>query len=104
VVVTNEYGCASDPSNVIDFVYTFLTSLKSSKITFYPNPVHDKVYINGAYEKTDILITDLNGVVQSHYKNLGKGAVITVSHLKQGVYLMVINSGGVKSVERLVVF
>ena len=104
VVVTNEYGCASEPSNVIDFVYTFLTSLKSSKITFYPNPVHDKVYINGAYEKTDILITDLNGVVQSHYKNLGKGAVITVSHLKQGVYLMVISSGGVKSVERLVVF
>jgi len=39
VIVTNQYSCASDPSNVIHFTYTGLAENKNGeKVNIYPNP------------------------------------------------------------------
>jgi predicted alpha/beta superfamily hydrolase len=67
----------------------------SNSITIYPNPVKDNFYF---YELPNeqlfnLVIYDLSGRELFHNKHDVKNAV-DVSHLKPGVYMLVIESGG----------
>ncbi|MEG1909968.1 MAG: T9SS type A sorting domain-containing protein, partial [Bacteroidales bacterium] len=56
----------------------------SQIVQIYPNPVQDKLNIQGAYDKADIM--DLSGKVLESHSNYSP--TLSVSHLTSGVYLL----------------
>jgi hypothetical protein len=44
-IVTEESGCSSDTSNLVNFIFTDLTEYPVSFISVYPNPVHENLEI-----------------------------------------------------------
>ncbi|MCD4746205.1 MAG: T9SS type A sorting domain-containing protein [Bacteroidales bacterium] len=66
VIVTNEFGCSSEQSNIIYFIYTGYIEIQNSKgLDIYPNPSTDKVTIEYSItEPSKIKITICNSLGQ----------------------------------------
>ncbi len=65
VVVSNEFGCSSDASNTIYFVYTLINKYESNKFNIYPNPFVSHFTIEYQLaSNSKIIITLLNNVGQ----------------------------------------
>jgi len=85
------HGSITDFNNLIGA--NSITELRALGFEFYPNPVHQYLYIKTKYNQpiTNVKIFDLNGrLLQEHNKNISK---IDVSTLKTGVYLMQVTLG-----------
>jgi hypothetical protein len=77
---------------VIQLQNTGLDKLSASGFGFYPNPVKDRIFINGQTEKiVKLEIVDLSGRVLSVFRRLDDNA-IDVSGLASGSYLIRINT------------
>ncbi|MCD4745444.1 MAG: T9SS type A sorting domain-containing protein [Bacteroidales bacterium] len=66
VIVTNEYGCESEQSNIIHFIYTGITELSNGEsLNIYPNPFTEKVTIDYLIKKnSDVKIIIYNKLGQ----------------------------------------
>lgn len=95
-IVTNEFGCSSEMSNVIYYQPTFIQELsKDGSFRVYPNPAKDMVTIDFIADNTDeVHITLHNAFGQKLHEmiheNNNRGAVNSVnfdmSSLQGGVY------------------
>jgi hypothetical protein len=96
VMVTNEYDCISDTSNIIYFIFTGLVETESKQeILVYPNPFFDAVSID--FNKTSrqeitIKLMDFTGkeILETHYNSIDFQDVILLRTvgLKKSLYLL----------------
>ena len=102
VIVTNEFGCESEQSNVIYFVYTGIEEL-SHTVSIYPNPASGILNISGLNGKdTSVEVFDSkgNGVLSISHFGSGK---IDISNLERGIYIIKIVNDDVNIVKKVVV-
>jgi hypothetical protein len=72
VIITNEYGCISDTSNIINFIFTSVTeNITDNTITIYPNPFNDVINIHFAtkpMQEMTVKIIDITGheIIEKH--------------------------------------
>jgi hypothetical protein len=65
VIVTNEYSCISDTSNIIKFLFTEIMDHTYSDIVLYPNPFNDIIYVhflNKQFQDITVKIIDITGL------------------------------------------
>ena len=82
------------------------SEVPSSKITFAPNPAENEVtvYFQELEGSTSFInITDMNGRTVHSSTTTGHSAVINVSTLKKGIYILRVNNNNTSIVEKLVV-
>ncbi|PBQ32337.1 hypothetical protein CNR22_11330 [Sphingobacteriaceae bacterium] len=96
-----EYSFSTVPS---DFVGLKEQNFASG-IKMYPNPTHDKFFVNGKnLEGSTIKLIDLLGrEISVPVSNDKSGLVFDVSCLKAGVYLVSITSGKQSAIKKIVV-
>jgi C1A family cysteine protease len=102
VVVTNEFGCVSEQSNVIYFIYTGIEEL-SSTIKIYPNPASDVLNISGLdniQSSLDIIDNKGSKVISVSGFISGK---IDISNLEQGIYFIRIVNDNLNIIKKIVV-
>jgi C1A family cysteine protease len=98
VIVTNGSGCSSDPSNIVDFVYTGIPE-NSISVSIYPNPVSDVLVISGIENIEEVSVYDLSGKVLIKGKGMSLRK-LNVSSLQKGIYLLQVKSEKGISVQR----
>ncbi len=102
VIVTNEFGCMSEQSNVIYFIFTGIEELSKS-VSIYPNPVTDVLNISGLENsKTTLVVLDSKGntvisVAEFNSKQLD------LSNLETGIYFIKITNDQINLVKKIVV-
>ncbi len=113
VKVNNEFGCASEPSNVIYFVYTGINNQNEQNLfRIYPNPVVD-------YFSIEYTLTKESKVTIMLYSQLGTISKLLVDHKKQtngfykldfhknelqtGVYYVRLICGNTSKIEKIVI-
>jgi hypothetical protein len=70
VIVTNEFDCASEPSNVYHFVYTGVIEVAGGQeVNIYPNPFSDRFTL-------DYSLTGVSNVKITIYNTLGQPILI----------------------------
>jgi len=91
VMVTTEYGCKSDTSNKVDFLFTNIDELNGESILrIYPNPTRDqvKLYIPATGQWL-IRITDLTGRITDSFEMTGeKEYHLNTESYREGIYLI----------------
>ncbi|MBI1305363.1 MAG: PKD domain-containing protein [Bacteroidetes bacterium] len=108
--ITGDNGCACYDSS-----FTLITSWPlgvenitgSGDINIYPNPSTGKVNITGTLQNTpsEITVFTIDGREAAKLSDVmlsEQATEIDLSHLKEGIYLIEINSGGSRSVQRLI--
>lgn len=96
VVITNEFGCVSDPSNIINVIYSSLENLKEYMLEIYPNPASEFITIAGlpGNEEVDIAIYNMNGICIKQKITSSKEVRINIKNLKPGAYTLILNNHG----------
>jgi hypothetical protein len=88
---------------VVDTIYQYVgpfTGIEDQKqsiteIIIYPNPVKDKMNIQGIESASTLMIYDINGK-QVHSQSIKPEASVSVQSLAKGMYIMkIINQKGV---------
>lgn len=94
VVITNEFGCVSDPSNIINVIYSSVENLKEYKVEVYPNPASEFITIAGlpGNEEVDIAIYNMNGICIKQKITSSKEIRINIKDLKPGAYTLIIKN------------
>jgi hypothetical protein len=89
-------------------VYTNTVSVQllsnKSSISFYPNPVLNKLYISSFKKQTlSVKITDVNGVLIFKKSVQSNGNGLDITHLKTGAYILhvVSDDGAIVSTEKI---
>lgn len=110
VIVSNQAGCESDPSNIINFIYTVTAENQGQEINIFPNPAADILFINSDKSSNgnmSVFIYDHTGkeVFSSNTDagNLNSGYTINLNNLRNGVYSVRINSEDFTLVRKLVI-
>jgi hypothetical protein len=78
-------------SNVIDYLGVNATSVDLEKSIIYPNPATNQITVSGC-ANSDILIFAMDGRVVSQIHAIDSSALIDVSQLSAGSYLIVIRN------------
>ena len=93
VIVTNGFGCESEPSNSIHFIYTGVIELSSDqKVNVYPNPFADQLTV-------DYSLTSNSDVIVSLYNTFGqkiKGFESSTSE-SSGNHRLIMNTAGLQN-------
>ncbi len=102
VIVTSEFGCVSEQSNVLYFVFTGIDELSKS-VSIYPNPVTDVLNISGLENsRTKLVVLDSKGnMVISVAEFTSKQ--IDLSNLETGIYFVKITNEQINLVKKIVV-
>ena len=100
VIVTSEFGCVSEPSNTVNFLFTDLVeNTLGLGVRVYPNPAGEYLHVDmkgGRTSDVSVELHDLLGkkVYTGIYHN--NGGVLNVSidtgDLEQGIYLLSIKT------------
>jgi len=93
VIVTSEYGCISDPSVPLYFIFTGLDEgLTTSQWLIYPNPVRDILCIQPLQKPADhvsIILADMTGrMIHRQVLNKEDRILVYVEDLPQGIYIL----------------
>jgi hypothetical protein len=95
-------------TNTGETVYTGTVSvqllLTKTKISFYPNPVQNQLFIGTAKKQTlSVNITDANGVLILRQRIKNNGIGLDISHLKTGAYIVhvISDDGTIASSEKI---
>ncbi|MBN3034245.1 MAG: T9SS type A sorting domain-containing protein, partial [Bacteroidales bacterium] len=113
VIVTNTYGCESNPSNSIYFVFTGMEELDSRWIRVYPNPASDFWYVEMQIEEAGEVEVSLSGLSGKTIPGYGDTRILeTGLHrmvfpadgLKPGIYLLQIRMNGSIRTIKLVIY
>lgn len=96
VVVVNEHGCASAPSQAVIVTSTGLPgSADEGQVRLYPNPVDDGLFIAGlGTGPVELRVTDAKGRLTLHLHRHDPAARIPVSRLVPGTYILRIIAPG----------
>ena len=103
VYITDQFGCTGT-SECIHVVITSVAEQElSKKITLYPNPANDRVFIvhDNGYAVESVTITDVYGQ-RVHDLKLGENS-IDVSGLVAGMYLLRIKIEGKEVVKKVMI-
>jgi hypothetical protein len=98
VIVTNEFGCISEPSETVHFLFTDIIENERKSFNIYPVPAGEHVYISlveGFTGTTLLEIIDLMGkVVYSTSCDGSDGHMIKIDlyHLPSGIYFISLTS------------
>jgi hypothetical protein len=108
VIVTDGNGCTST-SNVISFVLSVSQNLNTNGIKVYPNPTHDRVWIevlnsNNTSIKVEIMSMDSRVLFENETTKLGLTKMnIDLNEFAPGVYVVKATSGEKTIIQKLVV-
>lgn len=95
-IVTSQYGCVSDTSNIVNFLFTGISEKPENNIRIYPNPVKEELnlLIPDGWS-AEVVIYDIVGQrVYSSRKSSGWSQIRT-KDLPGGVYFLnVLDMGG----------
>jgi beta-glucanase (GH16 family) len=81
---------------------TSLPELKDTRV-LYPNPVHDKLFVNTTNASSEISIFSIDGKQVLNFKSLNTtNNGIDVNKLNKGVYLLKLSNGGKTVVEKFI--
>ena len=111
VIVSNEFDCESEPSNVI---YVFITGLidiiEKINVNIYPNPTSGEFFIEMNLEKeNDLKIQVLNSIGEIVINRTSFRATgfyktsINMNQMNKGLYFIVIESNEGRAAHRLIV-
>ena len=78
-----------------------LIELANSRITIFPNPATSQIQISGAEKGTRISIYDLSGRLR--LQESLETEILNIDMLESGMYLIEVQSNGVRNTQRLVV-
>lgn len=98
--VTNNNGCWSKPSNILNIILLDINTLDLGDMKIYPNPTDGKVILdwNGKHVTMDIDVYNAMGQVLMHDKMIETSRKeIDLSKLANGVYYIVVKDGEGKS-------
>lgn len=84
-------------------VATWVPESKTEQVLVYPNPAHDRLWINGPEELFSLSIIDLSGRTIAWSNNLSGKTNMDISSIKTGVYFVRIESGTETTTERAVI-
>ena len=108
VIVSNSFGCASDESNSIYFVYTGISDVENEGIIqIFPNPSNGVFSLTIGIPSNQVTISIsslLNEVVFESRESVGNGETIKLdlSDVRKGVYLLRIKDGDNQMVRKLI--
>ena len=77
VLVSNQYGCESDQSNTIYFIYTSIGEQHDKSVKIYPNPVKDHLVV-------EYKLSDETKVSIRLYDKLGQLVTVLLPEVRQG--------------------
>ena len=106
VIVTNEFGCESNSSNVINFVYTGISENMTGSFNIYPNPSNGLFTIETdvLQGETDILVINmLNEVVFSSKFKESKQIKIDLGDVEAGVYFIRIKNPESDLIKKIII-
>jgi hypothetical protein len=94
VVITNDFGCVSSPSDIITIVYSSLENLKECRPEVYPNPASEFIIVAGLIvsEEVEIGIYNMNGICIKKEITSSKEVRINIKELKPGSYTLILNN------------
>ena len=95
VIVINDFGCVSEPSNTISFTVSNVINIGMNEISVFPNPVTDRLHIipgagSGVPFKVELLSTEGRVLI---FKNINNSSFIDVGHLASSIYILRIIQG-----------
>jgi len=76
-------SCASIPNSIIEY---------TQKVTIYPNPANDKIYIKSQLMNHNVEIFDINGKLMISKRVDSNVATIDISNLTAGIYFIKISN------------
>ena len=90
----------NDTSNIMNMNITVgagvgINHILAGNISVYPNPVKDKLFIQGIRETTTLEIRNINGQV-IYAGNISEGEAIDVSYLPEGIYCVILKYYGIQ--------
>lgn len=109
VIVTSEFGCESEMSNSIYFIYTGIAEEKNiQKISLYPNPNNGIFTVElGNYKGENVSIKVLNALNAVVYEmkdiSTSHNLNMDLSHLHKGLYFLVIENYQGSAVQRIII-
>ncbi|MCJ7446387.1 MAG: right-handed parallel beta-helix repeat-containing protein [Bacteroidales bacterium] len=94
VVITNNTGCVSSPSNIITVINTSMDNLKEFKLKIYPNPASEIITIEGfqGNEEVEIAIYNLKGNLVKKKITSSKTVQINMEDLEPATYFLILNN------------
>ncbi|MBN1338734.1 MAG: T9SS type A sorting domain-containing protein [Bacteroidales bacterium] len=103
VVVTNSFGCESNPSNVIYYLVTGLDEFQETSIRVYPNPASGEIHIDCSGRSEIIVINILNEVVFRKTMENNNGRItIDLSGYAKGLYFIRVITGDGEKTGRVI--
>ncbi len=111
VVVTNTYGCYSEPSEPVSVVISGIEDINPFGLKVFPNPMqsHTRIeYYLATTQQVNITLYDVAGnsieTIINTYKPAGDHYIVWRNPgLANGIYYMVMTSGNEKSTTKLVI-
>jgi hypothetical protein len=97
-IVTNEFGCTSPPSDIIEITNLSIENPEVSGFRIYPNPASESITITGLTkgEVVEIEIYNMNGICIEKKIICSDEISINVKKLKPGTYTLIINNNSNK--------
>lgn len=89
---TNMYQIFLDSIQVSNTPEVNITYQERSGITIYPNPANENLFIAGTFENAQMQLFTTEGRQVYQSVKVTKQALIDVSHLENGIYILKINS------------
>lgn len=112
VIVSNEFGCESEASNLINFVVTEIEQQFTGTFNLYPNPANDHITLEYVLpESSDVTIRLINTMGQqmkvlhqnTEQTNGFYSINIEVNNLEAGIYFILLESKQNTISEKLVI-
>ncbi len=104
LTLTDNAGCTTTASAVVDAVTGIETMAQESMIQVFPNPAHEQITISSTQPVTEIKLVDVLGKLVVHHPSLNVHRFeLNLSSLAAGVYMLDIKQRDKHSVKRIVI-
>ncbi len=91
-------GCTSEHSAPVEVLTTGMAALSMNGVALYPNPTQGLLYVRAGQEIAVVEVHDARGVLVLR----GLGPVMDLRGMAPGVYLVTVESGGERLIQRIV--
>ncbi|HOE05795.1 MAG TPA: PKD domain-containing protein [Bacteroidales bacterium] len=91
--ITDVFGCQLTGAVVVQHSVGVEPNRHNNKISLYPNPAGQMLFVDGIEDASEYRITDLRGAVLLHGTLWNNGDGINIQSLPEGVYFIEIGTG-----------